>query len=193
MLMKKFLCVLVAFCSISAAYCIQVNNESAEVGENGELKESKAMQKAYDKTLEDKLCDKPCPEFALTDTDGKLWTSQSIKGKVTLINIWHIYSEPCIKEIPKLNELTKRYPGANFLSVTFNTPEQVNKVIMKNHSLFHQLPNAINFISKTGISVTPMSLLIDKEGKIRYVIRGGTEKQYKLLNKRFKGLSKEGL
>ena len=96
--MKKYLCVLIAFCSISAAYCTQVNNES------------KAQQKADDKALENKLCGKACPEFALTDTEGRLWTNQSIKGKVTLINIWHIYCEPCIKEIPQLNELTKKYP-----------------------------------------------------------------------------------
>ena len=103
----------------------------------------------------------------------------------------HVYCEPCIKEIPQLNELTKKYTGVNFLSMTFNNSDQIEKVVTKHHPLFHQIPDAINFISKTGISYTPMSILIDKSGVIRYVVRGGDEKQFKLLNKRLKELSKE--
>jgi thiol-disulfide isomerase/thioredoxin len=189
--MKKYFCVLIVFCSVSAAYCFQTNNDLSEFEVNGELTESKAKQKADDKALQDKLCDKPCPEFTLTDMGGKLWTDQNIKGKVTMINIWHVYCEPCIKEIPLLNELTKKYAGVNFLSMTFNNSDQIEKVVTKNHPLFRQIPDAINFISKTGISYTPMSLLIDKSGVIRYVVRGGDEKQFKLLNKRLKELSKE--
>ncbi|WP_321518216.1 TlpA disulfide reductase family protein [uncultured Bacteroides sp.] len=185
--MRKNFLLLMMFCSVFTVYSAQGSDDLG----NGELKVSKARQKADDKALEDKLCDKPCPEFALTDTNGKLWTNHSIKGKVTLINIWHIYCEPYIKEIAQLNELTEKYPEANFLSVTFNTPQQINEIIIKKHSLFHQLPNAINFISRTGISVTPTSLLIDKTGKVRYVIRSGSEKQLKLLNKKLKELSKE--
>ena len=187
--MRKNFLLLIMLCSVFTSYSVQGSDDLG----NGEFKESKARQKADDKALENKLCGKPCPEFTLTDTEGKLWTNQNIKGKVTLINIWHIYCEPCIKEIPQLNELTKKYPAANFLSMTFNTSEQINEVIEKRHSLFHQLPNSINFISRTGVAVTPMSLLIDKTGKIRYVIRGGNEKQHKLLNKRLKELSKEVL
>lgn len=191
MLMKKRLCLLMMFCCVSAAYCIPGGEEVKGIMANGEVKESKARQKAEDKALENKLCGKPCPEFALTDTDGKLWTNNGLKGKVTLINIWHVYCESCIRWMPQLNELMKKYPGTNFLSMTFNTSEQINETIIKKHPLSHQLPNAVNFISKAGISVTPMSLLIDKSGKIRYVIRGGEEKQYKLLSKRLKELSKE--
>ena len=87
--MKKSFCALIVFCSVSAAYCFQTNNDLSEFEVNGELKESKAKQKADDKALQEKLCDKPCPEFTLTDTGGKLWTDQNIKGKVTMINIWH--------------------------------------------------------------------------------------------------------
>ena len=75
--------------------------------------------------------------------------------------------------------------------MTFNNSDQIEKIVAKNHPLFHQIPDAINFISKTGISFTPTSILIDKSGVIRCVVRGGDEKQFKLLNKRLKELSKE--
>lgn len=191
--MRKIVFLLILFCTVTSAYPASGNDDVTNGVINGTFVKSKAEQKAEDKALEDKLCGKPCPEFTLTDSDGKLWTNQTIRGKVTLINIWHIYCESCVSEAPLLNELMKKYPGANFLAVTFNTSQQVENATLKSKLAFHQLPDAVNFISKTGVVVTPTNLLIDKAGKIRYVIRGGSEKQQKLLNKRMKALSKEVL
>lgn len=189
--MKKIFCFLILFLCVTFGYTHCLDN--IDDFESGNLKESKAKLKADEKALQAKLCDKPCPDFALTDVDGKLWTNQNIKGKVTLIQVWHVYSEACIKEIVPLNELTKKYSGANFLAVTFNTSQQINSVLAKNHSLFRQLPDAVKFISKIGITFTPTSLLVDKAGHIRYIIRGGDKKQIKTLDKKLKMLSKETL
>ncbi len=189
--MKKIFCFFVLFLCLAFGYARCLNN--IDDFESGNLKESKSKLKADEKALQTKLCDKPCPDFALTDVEGKLWTNQNIKGKVTLIQVWHVYCEACIKEIVSLNELTKKYPETNFLAVTFNTSQQISSVLAKNHSLFRQLPDAVKFISKIGVTFTPTSLLIDKAGHIRYVINGGDKKQIKTLDKKLKMLSKETL
>lgn len=191
--MRRIVFLLLMFCSVGIAYSTVGNDDVTDGLANGIFRKSKAMLKAEDKALENKLCGKPCPEFTLNDSEGKLWTHRSIRGKVTLINIWHVYCEPCINEFPQLNELMKKYPEANFLSMTFNTPEQVEKVKLKNKLMYHQLFEAINFISKTGITATPTCLLIDKSGTIRYVFRGADEKQCKRIVKKMKELSKEEL
>ncbi len=188
--MRKLFFSFLLFWGFSSIGYAQISASGLKAFLFGSGKEVDARQKLEDKELEDKLCDKPCPQFAFTDTEGKLWTKQNIEGKVTLINIWHVYCAACITEIPHLNELIKAYPQANFLSMTFNTPAQIKKTVTENSFLFHHLTNAISFISKTGITATPTNLLIDKTGTIRYIIRGGGEKQYKLLNEKLKELSK---
>lgn len=153
--------------------------------------ESNAKQKNDDKELEDRLCNKPCSSFALYDTSGKLWTEQTIKGKVSVIVIWHVYCKPCLKEIPQMNELVKRYNEVNFLAMTFNTEQQVKNTLESKPCQVVHLTNALSFISNAGIVATPTKLLIDKRGIVRYIIRGGEEKQHKLLEKKIKELSKE--
>lgn len=153
--------------------------------------ESDARQKEEDKELELLLCGKSCPTFALTDVSGKLWSDQNIKGKVTVIVIWHVYCEACIKEIPKMNDVVKQYPEVNFLAMTFNTEQQVKKVLTTKPCKVTQLTNALGFISQIGVVATPTKLVLDKKGVVRYIIRGGGDKQHKHVLKRIKELSKE--
>lgn len=153
--------------------------------------ESRTRQNEEDKELELLLCGKSCPAFTMTDVAGKLWTDQSIKGKVTVIVIWHVYCEACIKEIPRMNDVVSQYPEANFLAMTFNTEQQVKKVLAKKICKVTQLTNALGFISQIGVVATPTKLVLDKKGIVRYIIRGGGDKQHKQLLKRIKELSKE--
>ena len=50
---------------------------------------------------------KEIPPFELKDIDGKFVKSEHLKGKPTIINFWFSTCEPCLLEIPALNELKK--------------------------------------------------------------------------------------
>lgn len=187
--MRKLFLLLSVFCC-TVAFC-NVDVKDRFSLKNWLFGETDARQKEEDKALELSLCGKLCPSFALYDTSGKLWTEQSIKGKITVLIIWHVYCQSCIKEIPVVNNMVKQHPEMNFFAMTINTDEQVNKALTTKTSKVVHLTNALPFISKIGVVATPTKLVLDKRGTIRYIIRGGEEKQQKILKKKLKELSKE--
>lgn len=116
--------------------------------------------------------DKPCPPFAYKDMEGHLWTNETIKGKVTLINFWHFWCGPCIREMPWLNKLPEKYPDANFLSCTFNEASQIKKLVEKTPFLYHHLTDALALWKAFGIEISPTTIILDKEGRVFAVITG---------------------
>lgn len=53
-------------------------------------------------------------QFHTTDLDGNEHTSQSVfsgEYKLTLVNVWATYCQPCLAEMPYLGELAEEYAG----------------------------------------------------------------------------------
>lgn len=115
---------------------------------------------------------KPCPVFACKDLNGKEWTNETIRGKVTLINFWHSGSGPCVREMPWLNKLMEKNPQANFLACTYNTPAQIKKIVVDTPFLYTQLASAISVWHAIGVELVPTTIIIDKEGKVFAVVTG---------------------
>jgi thiol-disulfide isomerase/thioredoxin len=113
----------------------------------------------------------PAPDFALGDANHKEFSLSDFKGKYLLIDVWGIYCSPCIREIPKFNELKADYKGAdiNFVQVNLDATEELWIKKMKVLNM-----NGIQLLAKDGwksefkkaykIDVIPTMILIDREG-----------------------------
>ncbi len=107
-------------------------------------------------------------------------------SKPTLVNFWFTSCPPCIEEIPALNELKDKYNNQiNFVAVTFNNKEQVEKFLKKYNFQLSQVVNQKKLIDSYGISGYPKSFILDKNQKIVYIEDGlpgkENEKVYRLL------------
>jgi cytochrome oxidase Cu insertion factor (SCO1/SenC/PrrC family) len=71
----------------------------------------------------DSLLNKPAPYFSGKSMKGTDFSSENFKGKVTLINFWFLGCQPCMREIPYLNEIDSIYSGNNFqvISIASNS------------------------------------------------------------------------
>src|SRR5690348_14881107 len=49
------------------------------------------------------------PDVQYVDTDGTKYTSDSLKGKVVVINFWATWCGPCKREIPDLSKTYTKY------------------------------------------------------------------------------------
>ncbi len=117
------------------------------------------------------MFNKPAPDFDLTDLNGRKWSLAKLKGKVVVLNFWYTSCTPCIEEMPELNEIVKMYPSEKvvFLALTFNDAPKL-KTFFKTHEFsYNILPDSKVVDQHYQISGWPTSLVIDKNGMIKFV------------------------
>lgn len=139
----------------------------------------------------DEWVGKPFPDFKVTDITGRVWTKADILGKPFVLNYWHTGCRPCIKEMPELNEWMKACPNVTYFSTTWNSPDQIKKIVETRPFLFTHIADDLFFFNVFKVQVTPTTLLVDKKGIIRYWEEGGSASKRAYLLDKLKELSAE--
>lgn len=146
---------------------------------------------AFNSVTLDEWVGKAFPDFKVTDTTGRTWTKADILGKPFVLNYWHTGCRPCIKEMPELNEWMKICPNVTYFSTTWNTPEQIKKIVETRPFLFTHVADDLIFFNMFKVQVTPTTVLVDKKGIIRYWEEGGSTSKREYLLDKLKELSAE--
>ncbi|MEP7039450.1 MAG: redoxin domain-containing protein, partial [Acidobacteriota bacterium] len=67
--------------------------------------------------------------FTLKNLDAKTISSADLSGKVIVINIWALWCAPCVREMPELQELYKKYAGDKDVAIlTINDNDDLAKL-----------------------------------------------------------------
>ncbi len=130
-------------------------------------------QESIDNTLNYKLGD-VFPEFELKTLDNKVIKSSDLKGKTIFINTWFTACQPCVREIPELNQLQYFFGDqVAFLAISPDNPEKTKAFIKKHPFSFHHLPGNRPFLTKEiGVKYYPKIIIINKKGIIRFISDG---------------------
>ncbi|EDP70739.1 hypothetical protein FBALC1_08268 [Flavobacteriales bacterium ALC-1] len=135
---------------------------------NGQVKEGGNRP-----ALRNELINKKLPETTLKSIDGSDLNTNDLKGKPTMINFWFTNCAPCIDEFPVLNKLREKYSDkVNFISITFDNKDKVEKLANKYQFDFEKYIDAKKYIEKLNIGAYPTSLFIDKNGIVKYAEGG---------------------
>jgi cytochrome oxidase Cu insertion factor (SCO1/SenC/PrrC family) len=147
------------------------------------------------------MAGKPFPAFALKSHQGRQWTEQNLRGKVTLVSFWFIGCKGCMQEIPGLNMIqdSVRDPQFQLISFARNTPKEIETFVnkrydttaraFKNYRSARQMnyeiipsclpdprPSGNNVCEllhrKLHVNTYPVTMLVDKKGVIRHVLIG---------------------
>jgi beta-lactamase regulating signal transducer with metallopeptidase domain/thiol-disulfide isomerase/thioredoxin len=142
-----------------------------------------AVRKIEVKTTPDVLIPaasrKEAPDFSLPDADGKPITLSKCKGKVVLVNFWATWCGGCKLEIPWYIGFDQKYrnKGLQIIGVSMDgdgwkavrpflakrmDDETGGYIAMKYPIVIGSDPLANSF----GLTSMPMSILVDKDGKI---------------------------
>lgn len=108
--------------------------------------------------------------FTLSSLDGKPITVGS-SGKVTVINFWATWCPPCREEMPELNKFAKKYQQSLvFYAVDIQEDsDKVAEFITKNnYTMTTLLDNDGTVAKKFRISAIPTTIVIDKDGLIKF-------------------------
>jgi len=126
------------------------------------------------------------PNFTLKSNSGKNVKLSELRGQVILLNFWASWCGPCRQEMPLLEKLHKRYSALGFTVLGVNVEEDPRKAktLLKDISVsFPILFDTSNKVSKQyKVSAMPSTVMIDRNGNMRYLHKGykpGDEAQYK--------------
>jgi len=116
------------------------------------------------------------PDFTLRTMNGPNLRLAEQRGRVVMVNFWATWCGPCRQEMPQLDRLYQKYKSSGFVLLGVNVDEDVLKatdVAAKLGVSFPVLLDTDKAVSKLyNLSTMPSTVLIDRDGKVRYVHRG---------------------
>lgn len=127
----------------------------------------------------------PAPDFALRSMAGANMRLSEHLGDVVLINFWATWSGPSRQEMPLLDALYAKYQRAGLVMFGINIDEDAQEATEMAQTL--QVSYPILFDARKNVSrayqlgALPLTVLIDREGVVRYVSEGfkpGYEQRY---------------
>ena len=133
----------------------------------------------------------PAPNVTYTALDGQKFTSESLKGKVVMVNFWATSCVTCIKEMPQMVQTYNKYKGQGLeyvaVAMSYDPPNYV-----LNYAQTRQLPFKVALdtqgeLAKSfgDVKLTPTTFVIDRKGNIikRYVGEPEFSQLHELLEK----------
>jgi thiol-disulfide isomerase/thioredoxin len=112
-------------------------------------------------------------EMNLRDVQGRTWTLEDVRGKMTLVSAWATWCGPCREELPsvqKLYELVKNRSDVQVITLNFDQdPGLVEPFLAAYHYTFPVLMSAGAYASShvTGELGIPQNWLVDRTGILR--------------------------
>lgn len=119
------------------------------------------------------------PDIQFKDATANITSLNALKSKVVFINYWATWCPPCIAEMPKVNELYKKFrddPKVSFLLVDVDNDLPKAKAFMLKNGYDLPLYTQISNVPETLLDGTiPTTLVFDKDGKLIYKHSGAAD------------------
>jgi thiol-disulfide isomerase/thioredoxin len=110
--------------------------------------------------------------FELKNEKGQIVRLSDFKGNLVVVDVWASWCLPCIKEIPKLQEMKNRFKDDSVVFVGINAMDGKDdwlKALQKHSMTGVQLfapDDQIPFLKDLMVNSLPRYILIDKHGKL---------------------------
>ena len=116
------------------------------------------------------------PPWQVVLPTGHLLTSDSLKGKVVLVNFWATWCPYCRKEKPVIDSFWKdtRSRGFEVISISVDDPpEKIAAWMQDKGYAFMAAPTNASVAAAFGdVTSVPTSFILDADGHIRHRIAG---------------------
>lgn len=176
--------------------CAGSGRDAAGAGENSDSVASQSSGTDVAKTAEEGT-QETAVVFEGQDIEGNAVTSEILsQSKLTMINVWATYCNPCLREMPELGELAGEYDADDFqiIGVISDVPQMVKGV--DEEKVEKAIEEAKSLIEKTGanyphlllntslynallteVTAVPTTFFIDAQGNVLEEVIGARDKE----------------
>lgn len=119
----------------------------------------------------------PAPEFALPRITGahELGPRLSLadtRGKVTVIDFWATWCNPCLKALPRLDRLARAHPDVAVIAINIDDAGEAWSIFQESKYAMTLVAGDQQTSDRYGVGPIPHTVVIDREGNVRRVYRG---------------------
>ncbi|MGJ8693665.1 MAG: TlpA family protein disulfide reductase [Thalassotalea sp.] len=136
-------------------------------------------------SVANELINTTAPDFTLKSMAGENLNLTEQRGNIIVLNFWASWCGPCRKEMPILQEFHDKYTylGVQVWGINVEQENQAGRDFINNIKVdFPILFDAKNTLSALyQVDAMPTTVIVDRNGQVRYVFRGykdGYEKKY---------------
>lgn len=128
--------------------------------------------------------------FEAATIDGEAWNSDKfVNSKLTMINVWGTYCNPCLSEMPYLGELAAEYDAAEFQIIgvvcdvmsddSADNIAYAKQLVEETKADYpHLLLNESLYASFVGaVSAVPTTFFVRRDGSMVGYLTGAMEKE----------------
>lgn len=117
--------------------------------------------------------------FSVSDINGNSYSINDLKGKVVVLNFWFTGCQPCIQEMPELNELVKEYLDKEvvFIAFALDNKEALESFLEK-RSFDYNIISEVDtkpVVGAYGVTAYPTHLVLDQNSIIKLSSSGYTD------------------
>ncbi|RMF95077.1 MAG: TlpA family protein disulfide reductase [Gammaproteobacteria bacterium] len=108
------------------------------------------------------------------------------RGQVLLVNFWATWCAPCLKEIPALQSLERRFAARGFrlLAMNLDAADSIDSIVLpflrqrfpdfrSYASLEFDMDTMVSVVDPAWNEVLPTSYLLDRDGRVAARLQGG--------------------
>lgn len=167
----------------------EVTEETAESSATEATKETAESGAAGNDTAEKSGDMSPQITFEGVDINGNEISSDVFaESKLTMVNVWATYCNPCLREMPGLGELAAEYDAGEFqiIGIISDVLEESDEDMMQlavglieqtGADYPHLLLNeSVYYALLTDVSAVPTTFFVDEKGVVLDIVIGSMEK-----------------
>lgn len=115
--------------------------------------------------------------LSLPDVQGQQIALASYAGRPLLVNFWATWCPPCVKEMPDLEELHKKYGEVQFVGIGIDTADNIRAFVEKvpvSYPLLVAGHGGIDIVRSMGNPAggLPFTVIFDADGQVKRKILG---------------------
>lgn len=173
------LCTILAGSAVLTGCGKSAGNKASDQAESQNSKTSDSGEETDSELLSMKTM-KKIPDFTCKDMNGNEIANEVFSDyKLTLVNLWGTWCNPCVAEMPKLQQLYEKYydKGLNIIGVTEDATgnEDLVQKIVDTHGVTYTILYPDDQFYDDFVSICfsfPTSLLVDSEGNVLRIFEG---------------------